>query len=407
MINWIFSISLYFITIFWGFYLDGGSSKAMSIKRSRVKRSGIIYLIWLYVFLCFGYMTGSDWFIFERVYLDFDSYSNRYASEPASWMIFKYGHYIISDFWLFYGLAKCAYLFSLFHLLSKITENKYLAVALLIPCQLGILLIQNPFRFMLAAICINYALFILYDRLTNKKTKSQIMTISLLILFAACFHNACILYIVLFPILLLVKKIERIDEIILFVIYLLLTYIFSDVSLLYEWGSNTINYLLMYVEMKDYAQSYLADNEGGFFTIGNIFRIVIFAIVLLSKKKVVSAVDYGNVIYGLTIAYLLIVRVFSMIPTGFRYSLPFATFYVVYIIYMKRTNKILAHIVILYILFAFGKKLWTVYDMIPYSNSIPYILTNHLPYNERVNYNPTEYYKRTGETPDILIMDIR
>ena len=57
---------------------------------------------------------------------------------------------------------------------------------------------------------------------------------------------------------------------------------------------------------------------------------------------------------------------------------------------------------ILYILLAFGKKLWTVYDMIPYSNSIPYILTEHLPYSERVNYNPTEYYNRTGETPDIL-----
>ena len=402
MINWIFSVSLYFITIFWGFYLDGGSSMAASIKRSRVKRSGIIYIIWLYIFLCFGYMTGADWFMFERVYLDFDSYSTRYASEPASWLIFKYGHYIISDFWIFYGLAKCAYLFSVFHLLSKITENKYLAVALLIPCQLGSLLIQNPFRFMLAAICINYALCVLYDRLTNKKTRTQILTISLLILLAVCCHNACIIYIVLFPILLFVKKLEKINNVILFAIYLLLTFIFSDVSLLYKWGSSTINYLLMYVEMKDYAQSYLADNEGGFFTIGNIFRIVIFAIVLLSKKKVVSTVDNGDIIYGLTISYLLIVRVFSMVPAGFRYSLPFAAFYVVYIIYMIRTNKLLAYMLILYILLAFGKKLWTVYDMIPYSNSIPYILTEHLPYSERVNYNPTEYYNRTGETPDIL-----
>lgn len=406
MINWIFSFSLYFITIFWGFYLDGGSSGAINVKRSKVKRSCIIYIIWLYIFLCFGYMTGADWFIFERVYLDFDSYSTRYASEPASWLVFKFGHYLLPDFWFFYGLAKCAYLFSVFYLLSKITENKYLAVALLIPCQLGFLLIENPFRFMLAALCINYALCIIYDRLTDKKAKSQILTISLLILLAVCFHNACIIYIVLFPILFFVKKIKKINGLILFFFYMLLTYIFSDVSLLYKWGSSFINYLLMYVEMKDYAQSYLADNEGGFFTIGNIFRIFIFAIVLLSKKKVVSTVDNGDVIYGLTIAYLLIGRVFSMVPTGFRYSLPFATFYVVYIINMLKTNKILAQLLTIYILLAFGKKLWTSYDMIPYSNSIPYILTEHLPYSERVKYNPTECYKRTGEAPDILQIDL-
>ena len=44
--------------------------------------------------------------------------------------------------------------------------------------------------------------------------------------------------------------------------------------------------------------------------------------------------------------------------------------------------------------------LWTSFDLIPYSNSIHYIVFGHKTYSERYEYNIKAYQERTGKTID-------
>lgn len=365
------------------------------------KRSRNIYILWLYVFLCFGYMTGSDWFHYEMVYSDFDAYSSRYENEPGSWLLFETMPHLISDFWIFTAILKCIYLCSFIFLVTKITDRIFSVLALSIPCVLAFMLIQNPFRFMISQIFINFAIFFIYSRITETNSGwIPIIKAFLLLIMACLFHNTSVVYFILLPLLFLSPHIYRANSILLFILYVGVTFLVSNLSFITEMLEQVVFVASQFTDMKDYASSYSPEDNSAFFTIGNLFNFIMFLLILVSRNSVTRNYSNGKVVYGIAIIYCFLSRILILIPTGFRLALPFAVFYVLCIIYMVGCNskKVIGIFMITYILLAFTKKLWTVYDMIPYSNSIPYIVSGHLPYEERYNYNINEYYLRTGET---------
>lgn len=397
MVKWFFSVLLYIATIIVGFLLDKGDG-------GRKKTERALYLIWLYVFLCFGYMTGADWFHYELVYNDFDMYGIRYLNEPGSWLVFKTMPSIISDFWVFTGLFKCMYLYSVYRLLSIITDKWMSALALSIPLVLGSMLIQSPFRFMMGQFFINMALYIVYIRILDS-SNIHFFAIKLvcLIVVAFLFHNSCIVYLVVLPSLLLCNKIANMHSGLLLSIYFALALISSNAAFISNAMTNILDSFSI---AKDYSSSYGPEDNTAFFTLGSLFQFVIFVLVLLSKQSVIRRVKNGRSLFGLTIMYFYIARLIIIIPTGQRILFPLAFFYAVYLVYMLTFDRQRSLIIVLYIMMAFTKKLWTVYDMIPYSNSIPYIFTEHKPYSERYRYNPEEFVKRTGQWPEILDEDL-
>lgn len=397
MIKWVFSVLLYIGTIIVGLLLDKRED-----GRKRTQR--VVYLIWLFIFLCFGYMTGADWFHYELVYNDFDMYGIRYLNEPGSWFVFKTMPSIIPDFWLFTGLFKCIYLYSVYFILSRITDRWMSALSLSIPLVLGAMLIQSPFRFMMGQFFINIALYIVYLRILNP-SNVHLFAIKLvgLIVVASLFHNSCIVYLVVLPSLLLCKKIANAHSWLLFAFYLALALISSNAGFI----SNSMTIFLdSFSAVKDYSSSYGPEDNTAFFTLGSLFQFLIFVLVLFSKQSVVRRVKNGEALFGLTIIYFFIARLIIIIPTGQRILFPLAFFYAVYLVYMLKFDSQRSMIIVLYIMMAFTKKLWTVYDMIPYSNSIPYIVTEHKDYSERYKYNPEEFVKRTGQWPEILDEDL-
>lgn len=398
MVNWILSVLLYLFTIFIGFYLDYRNE--VSRDNRFLKRA---YLLWLCLFLCFGYTTGADWIFYEPFYNTSEMNTMLYVTEPASWLTFQYMPKLIPDFWLFLGLAKCAYLYSVYFLLSRITERWLAVIALMIPCQLGFMLIQNPLRFMFGIIFINFSLFYLYRGLTNKEKRvnSFIIIIGLIII-AGLFHNVCFIYLIIIPLLYLAPYVKRINVVVLFLFYILLTIIFSDVDFIVAITGNSVQYVLQHVSIKDYSASYITENNDTLFTIGNLFSIAIFAFILITRNKIVLYSEDGYILYGITVVYCMLSRALVLVPTGFRIPLPLIAFYVIYIIYMFKSDRYLGKVFVLYFVLAFTKKLWNNYDFIPYTNSIPYILTEHLPYTERYDYNATECFERTGNMAEIL-----
>ncbi len=398
MSDWIFSILLYLITVACGYFIDKATCK---YKLKPIRK---FYIAWLFIFLCFGYMCGADWPFYERDYYEFDLYQLRYLREPGSWLLFKTMPSVIHDFWIFIAIFKCLYLGSVILLLSRVTDRWLSAAALSIPIVLAQLLIQNPFRFMLAQIFINYAVLILYNCFSEGKIgKMSIIKVVALIIIAILFHNASIVYILLFPFLFFIPRIGKAPSWFLFTVYLVVAFIASNVSFVTNLISGVLEQLSP-MEMKNYSDSYNPEDNAQFFTLGSMAEIVFFIIVLLVRRPVISKTPNGGLIYALTICYFTLSRLVMIIPTGHRFTWPLSFFYAIYIIEMLRNIKIKQYglLLVFYIMLAFTKKLWVSYDLIPYTNSIPYILTGHKPYTERYKFNPEQNYERNGVWPEIM-----
>lgn len=394
MISWIFSLLLYIGTILAGLYID--TKPADKYRRLRK-----IYVAWLYIFLCFGYMTGSDWRNYEITY-ETGTGLKRFLSEPASWFVFSYFPSLISDYWIFAGIAKCCYLYTAKLLVSSITPKWLSVLALLIPSQLAFMLIQNPFRFMLAAGIVNIVLYLFIKYKTNPDyhNKKTIVKIFILTLLSVTFHNASVVLLILIPLLFLSNTISKINSFLIFISYFIVTIVTSSLSFIHDLKQFSLIFLQRFMEISDYENYELEDNSS-IFSIGNMLKFLFLIYVLSSKKTIVKKFDNGGLLFGMTIIYFFVSRIVILIPTGFRLALPFITLYVVYTIYMLASKKILAQLIIIYTLASFGSQLWKSYDFIPYSNSIPYILTGHKPFQERHMYNLNEYKARTGEDYDM------
>lgn len=395
MIGWILSVLLYLTTIFAGIIID----RKDMIKVKKIRR---IYVCWLYVFLCFGYMTGSDWFYYESLYYDNDIIgSARYLTEPGSMLVFNIMPKIIPDFWLFTGLFKCIYLYVVIYFLSHITDKWLTAVALAIPVVLNTMLIQCPFRFMMAQMFVILALHIAFSNISNgrriKKTKF-IFNLLFLITLSSLFHNSCIFYFAIIPVLFFYKLVIRTPSWLIFIIYSIATVLSSDIGFI----TDLIGRFGTFSTLLDYSADYSPEDNSSFFSVGSILQIFFFILILLTRKSVSTNSVNGDILFGITVMYFIFARFLIIIPSGFRLGLPLSLFYVVYLCYILKYSYRIGFVFVLYLTLSFTNKLWTVYDLIPYSNSIPYIITGHKPYDERVRYNPEEFYKRTGERPKIL-----
>lgn len=430
MVSSIFSLFIYIVTIIWGLFLDyliySNPGKYSDKRINSLRR---FYLLWLYVFLCFGYMTGSDWRNYELTY-KYGDRIDRFLSEPISWFIFTFFPKIIPDFVLFMGVVKCFYLFSVYRLVSTITGCWVSALALLIPFKLSFMLIQNPFRFMIALIFVNFAFryYYLYFVDPNRNKTKTAMAVLGLTLVSVFVHNSCVVFLPLLLVSLVSPHICKINTFFLFVLYIVFSVFTSNLSFINELKENAIFIVQNYMEMSDYASYESEDNEA-IWSVGNLLRFLFFFFILRSRNQICGLYKNGTIVYGFAILYLFFSRFLILIPTGFRLTLPFMVFYVVVIIYMwmykQKFKEILslssntsvdndsiswrlmrlgshpyislfAIIIITYSFSSFGKKAWTSYDILPYSNSIPYFVVGHKTYEERSQKNMDAYQIRLG-----------
>lgn len=391
MITWVLSLLVYLITMALGLYID-------TKKDSGKKKT--CFIIWLFVFLCFGYMTGSDWRNYEPEYFD-SLMLSRYINEPGFLLIFKFSPIIIPDFWLFLGIVKCIHLFTLMKLLQLVSEKWISILVLLFPYQVCFMLVQNPLRFMMALTFVYWGVILyLRSRIAKYNTKKTMtfVKMTLLFLLASLFHNSCLFMLLTLPVYFYADRFVNMNRVILFVIYIFIIVITTNVSLINEMIGD-LNYSIMgYYSIKDYSETYSVADSSNIFSIGNILKIVFFLFILLSRDSVYKRKSNRNsYIYGLALSYCYFDRIFLLIPTGFRLVIPFMNFYIAYFILMLYTERRYAQIFIMYSFLTFANKLWFSYDLIPYSNSIPYIVTGHKDYYERHLNNVVQYKERTGE----------
>lgn len=381
----IFSVLLYICTFLIGIY--------RGIKNPSVSKN-IIFVIWIFIFLCWGYMTGSDWRSYENDY-NGDLYPWQYITEPLSLFVFTYVPNFITDFWLFLGLAKCIYLASVFYFYKKITDSPIAAVSCAIPMFLVSLLIDNPLRYMLAMIPLTIAMTMGVESINSGFTKRRLFKLFLMLVLASLFHNSCFVFFVIFPIVYIFRDISKLPRGTVFIIFLVLVVITSNVSLINSVKQLYVSLFGILGEVKEYS-GYDAISNNNVFSIGNLFKIVFLGIVLSTRDQMLGRFRYSELIYTFSVYYFFIDRFTILIESGYRLTMPFMYFYALYVINMLRLRLRIGRFVLIYMVLSFVMTLWSTFVLIPYSNSIPYILNGHKAYNERYYNNFNAQRSRTG-----------
>lgn len=374
----------YLLTFALGIILDFVNQDKSSVRSLRK-----IYQLWLYVFLCFGYMTGSDWRQYEPSYNNIESEYNYYVNELGFYYSFFLLHKVIPDYWITVAILKCIYLYTLIYLIKKVTPYWMSVVCFMMQGSLLFMLIDNPLRYMTALIFVNIAMAMVME-------KKYIWGIALLLLSIA-FHSSAVFLILLIPALMVSPYLIKVNKWLLLGLYIIVSVFMSSAALVESIRQIAIVQVLGIMEtMKDYS-SYTVENDTAFFATGNIIKMFIFGMLVFSRDFVCSRNSNMNIVYGMAIIGGFFDRFFLMVPTGFRLVIPFALFSMVYMVYLLKDKHIFGFVFLLYLCVTLPRKLWNDYMYIPYSNSIPYFITGHLDYSQRSSNNVTAYFERTGK----------
>lgn len=375
------------------FLLLFGSNKLVLNENSLLyygnKYEKFIFIL-IALFLCGGYMVGSDWRSYETLY-NSANFNDRiyYLSEPLFYILISTINNVISDYFVFAIASKLIVFFILFKFLKKYSPNIFISYFFYIPWFGLYLFIDNPLRFMIALgfVTISYKYII----------ESKIWKFLLLIITGSLFHYTILFFIPFY----FIRKI-RIRRVILLLFYVIWTFSFSALDF-YKILESTQEYIpFIFNEYGGYINK-LETFEGGTISIGLILNLFLFIIIVWNKKKIENNLKNGQLFYTFTIIYFFLSKFALILTAGVRLSHIFAPFFIIVLTfivldYSRNSKKIIPIILVLYILLYSYKKIDNHYVYIPYSNYITSKLTgNTHSYHYRNQYNLKKYYERKGE----------
>lgn len=351
-------------------------------------------ILWVFVFLCFGYMTGSDWRNYEMMYSgvkDMSTYLDR--GEYGLVMLMRYIKPILKDFWLFEGLMKIIFIWSFMFMARAFTKHVWTAMGISFMFNFLFMTIGCPLRFLISTSLIMIAIPYMVQRKWVK--------FSLLAILAAVFHTIGILIIIMILVANACRKIVHIKKRYLLLIYLALlgVGISPFIPNLMQSIINQIPILAIYVD------SYTEFGSDQIGTIGFWKNIMIGLFVILSRDTVLKH-EHGDSTFVFAYTAICFGPVFDNVPIGFRMTILVGFFTAICLTnileskaYFKGYPCALKYAIYLMFTVVLLKNVSRDYSMTPYSNAIPYILTEHLPYDYRSSYNKLQH--RTFY-PDVL-----
>lgn len=379
----IVSVFVYLCTFLIGFFLE--DTKGLN-RKQKTK----IYVFWLFAFLCFSYMNGADWRGYE---MDYNSGGLEHQDRDYGYFyIIHFFRFFFKDFWITFALLKCLYLWSCIKLLKLLTPEWVTSLAIMIPTMLLFMLINSPFRFMIAMIFINGALYFTF--------KKKYIYALIFCLLAIPIHSAAI-FTVLFVPFVRYHPFYRINIWILIAIYVFLVVV----------SSNLNNVLFFQVLMDTFFRengmrsfnAYFAEDTASFFTLGIFLQFLFFIVILFTREKVAKVMPNGEMISNMAIFSCLVWRMVAVMPTASRVVYPLLLFYSIYFVYLAKRSRMWKMLIVCYFCLTMTKGLYDTFVYLPYTNSIPYIVFGHKPYTERSEYNLKAYKARTGETIHLQI----
>lgn len=356
------------------------------VDKMKIKHKNIYFLvvIWLYAFLCFGYMTGSDWREYELMYNNQDFERILYKGEYGFAYLMKLFNLFIDDFWIFSAIVKIFFLCNLIKFFGFFSESKIYALGLSFCFNTLFLIIDCPMRFMIGVsfmlIAIRFLIF--------QKFRYYL----LLFLVAALMHNSLLL-IGIIPIIiyflspLIAEKIH--DKFLwLFFIFCLLI---SNHPIIRE----TIYGIGESIPMLEHYLYWYGEDRVTDFSILSLLKTGVIGSFLILNGGKIKTCKNGSFVFSMVFFSLTIGLFLELIPTGFRLNIIPKFFQVIALASLLSAIKykeilsfrILLKCSLISLFFILLMKDMQSPKYTPYSNSIYYIVTGHLPYSYRYTHN--------------------
>lgn len=376
------------------------------LSLSRVSKElslGVCFLLML--FLCFGYMTGSDWRAYESEY--YDEFTVRMV-EPGYMLLSNMFSRMGVNFWVFHILFKCLFFMVFIQFFSSYVgkrkgkvrptpvvskgsarilvrpHNEFYCGLMLWVASFGLyMLINCPFRNVIACTFVIPAFTCLLQK--------RYVWYYVLVLLAISFHYSALLMLFL-PLV----KIDKLSTRVLVIIYVV-------VMLVMAIGGSHIIFTLVSRYLPPVLQErilfYEESAEGRVFSIGLIPRLLCLWGILTYRTKIVRRYKYGSQVLSFCYFYLIISLVYYAFPVLFRSALFLAPFYILGIVYvldsMKLSLKIPAKLVWFAIALAITFTTVRTSTYVPYTNILYHVVTGKMyDYDFRDKYNPrvSPYY---------------
>ena len=361
-----------------------------------------IYIVWLYVFLCFGYTVGSDWRNYELSYgLSFYELQHKYQLSILYNILTSLFNKLGVSFWLYTGIFKCLFLYSVISTIRIFTNRVFSAIAFALPSCLLFMLIDCPFRFMIGLAFLLFAFrYLVYGRI-----KLSII----LILFGALTHFAVGIVSVLMLVLFLIKNIvSQVSSFWLLVLLFISTVLSMSLST-FSYLAETLTVLLPILE--DRATIYYAvESTDGWMTLGTIMNIFLFC-VFLSARRYLLKLPYGNYMFAGAVLEKVLFPLLLIIPTGFRFNMLFSILSSIAIASIcfasanlttvkYKYRPIVLCVMLLFNIYSYCGSVYNHFVYLPYTNSIPHLLVGDSDenYEERSRRGYESYYRRIGKS---------
>ena len=336
------------------------------------------------IFLCTTYFNGSDWRNYEILYneVSFNNIEKIYGETGYHiyTLLFKS---IGFDFWSFFIITKIL-VFYIFYLNMKKAKNPYLCLNIFY-FQMGLfLLIDCPFRNLIAIAIILIAINFLVK---NKKIKFIVLT-----LVAFSFHKSAIFFIFL----IFYKNLYKLSKKQLWFGVIILFLVFSNVDLI-----NKI--LILLPTFKDRIAGYIGSKygKGEFFTFGNLEKLFFITLILLNKDKIKKN------LYIFSGLYILLYRIAVSFNILGRIAFYLQLFYILGIVNTINNQKKIFQKGIIVVLFIYEclviyKGTAFNYKYVPYTSYLNYIFKEKPDYEYRNEYNYKKFHERTEKNRRLL-----
>lgn len=351
-----------------------------------------IILCWVYIFLCFGYMVGTDWRAYELTYsYSFDELNDLY--EKGFVYLVVIARNVISDFWIFNALTKIIFVHSLLNFFSNFTREKLSALAISFCFLTPFMTINCPMRFMIAMSFVLYSI----KYMLNKEWKKCLLLLAI----SVSFHVMMVFNILVILLLNCFRKqMSSLSSVTIFVIFVICQ-VLTTISQNYE---DILSVLSDNPMLNYYARSYGDFSTQDFKSIGSIKTIIFFLFFLWNRKSILR-IKHGELLFNALFLSYTLGSIVSIFPTCFRLNIFMGYFSCVTmtILLLSREFKInvlkvgVKYILVLLLSIIVLKDAYGSYAYYPYSNSIKYIFTGHLPYSYRDSYNIIQWNKRFRE----------
>lgn len=344
------------------------------------------FLTALGIFLCFGYMTGTDWRNYEPIYNGVSSGGEdlwdalEYMEPGYIFYNYLFGSLGI-DFWHFFIFTKvvvyCIVIWSLQYYCPK--ELFFLALLFFISWFGYFLFIDNPMRNIIAV-----GVFLLSSKFLINRRLFPYLACTLL---AVSFHFSAIVMLLLYW---LANKSFSSKGIIL--IYIILNVVFLSPELIYTVVDFLFGHISMIaVKIESYRENLTGDGGGKMISFGLLIHNVFFILLMLARNEI-EKMKNGKMIFIFSIVFLIFFRLGLTITVMGRFQLYVAVFYAVAVCYVmktltERTRIVYALYILLVCIAPCINYLMKDSRYIPYTNYL--FFSNHnLSYEDRSDYNP-------------------